>query len=122
MKRYFSIKNYLTFLRKQPEHLQHVYAVTFASAITLIIAAVILYVDYGFWHERYDRNEVVKVTDTKERTDQMVTIQSPGAMISSFFKEASIQMDAINTKGAPFLSGKDEFVREEAQNDMESGQ
>lgn len=122
MKRYFSIKHYLTFLRKQPEHMQHVYAVTFASVITVIFAAVILYVDYGFWHERYDRNEVVTVKDTEVRTDQMVTVQSPGAMISSFFKEASLQLDAINAKGAPFLRGKDEFVRDEAKVDIESGQ
>lgn len=90
--------------------MQHVYAATFAGAITALAAATILYFDYGFWHERYSRNEVVEVQTVN---DPLVTVQSPGEMIGGFFKEASQKLKAINTSSSSILEGKETYKREE---------
>lgn len=109
--KFLSIHHYITFLRRQPEHMQHVYAAIFAGSITMIIAAFILYVDYGFWHETYSRQEVIEVKDT---TEPMVTVQSPGDMMGGFFKEARDRVQTINISSpSNVLKGTDSYTRED---------
>lgn len=92
------------------------YAAIFAGSITVIIAGVILYVDYGFWHEKYRRSDVVEISDTKTVDDPMVTVVSPTAMIGSFFKEASEKVKTINFSVPDgILEGKDSYTREEGE-------
>ena len=91
--------------------MQHVYAAIFAGSITFLLTAVILYFDYGFWHEKYRRDEVL---ETKSALDPMGTVQSPGEMIGSFFKEASIKLKEINLSGTNLLEGKDVYTKDVA--------
>jgi hypothetical protein len=93
--------------------MQHLYAILFAGCITGLIAMVILYFDYGFWHERYTRAEdIVEVHTTG---DPMVTVQSPGEMIGGFFREASDKLKNINVSSTSLLEGKDTYSRDEGE-------
>lgn len=91
--------------------MQHVYAITFAGIITASIASLILYVDYGFWHERYSRGDEVVVSDVKDVEKQAT--ESPSEMVSSFFGEAKEQFSKINTTGKDVLDGKEVYTKEE---------
>lgn len=110
VKKYLSTHHYLAVLRRQPSHMQHVYAAFFAGAVTVLIAAIILYFDYGFWHERYSRTELVETNAVVE--DSMVTVQSPTEMLGGFFKEASQRLQSIKTGSSSLLEGKDVYTRE----------
>jgi hypothetical protein len=107
LKRYTSLTHYIEFLRKQPEHVQHVYAVIFAGSITILLACVILYVDYGFWHEKYIKSR----DDTSDLTVTPSEPESPGTMFSRFFGEAQDRFKTIDTSGSDFLKGKETFTR-----------
>lgn len=108
MKRYFSLKHYVSVLRRQSKHMQHVYAFIFAGSITALIAAVILYTDYGFWHDRYVRDDSALVV--KEEKTQM---ESPGQALSSFWGEAYEKFRAIGS--GSLLEGKETYVRDNEQ-------
>lgn len=108
-KKYFSLKHWLAFLRRQPNHMQHMYALLFSGVVTAILGAAILYFDYGFWHERYSRSEVM-VTNTEVKAAPEVTTISPGEMLGSFFKEATIRVQAI--KETTILEGKEIYLKE----------
>ncbi len=111
---YLSIRHYISVLRRQPAHMQHVYAIIFAGSITALIAGVILYTDYGFWREKYNRNEVLEVQVETDTTDPMVTVESPAKMIGGFFREASVKLKSIDvTVPDGLLEGKDNYTREE---------
>lgn len=112
--KYLSIRHYISVLRRQPAHMQHVYAIIFAGSITALIAGVILYTDYGFWREKYNRNEVLEVQEETDTTDPMVTVESPAKMIGGFFREASVKLKSIDvTVPDGLLEGKDNYTREE---------
>lgn len=109
LKRYTSLTHYIEFLRRQPEHLQHIYAVIFAGSITAFVAFVILYVDYGFWHERYIRDDSLLVSTTT--IDIPVAIpESPREMISRFFGEARGRLKEIKMPSKDMLQGKETYV------------
>ena len=40
------------------------YGFIFAGSITALIAGFILYTDYGFWHERYQRSDDLTLSAT----------------------------------------------------------
>lgn len=108
IKKYTSLKNYIAFLRRQPLHMQHVYAFIFAGTITVLIASVILYADYGFWHEKYSDKAIAVSTSTTT-----VAPESPMDMLSRFFDEAKTQLHNINTSGSKLLEGKETYIRGE---------
>lgn len=87
--------------------MQHIYAFIFAGTITAIIAGFILYTDYGFWHERYRRDEVL--SDVATNTIESV---SPNEMISNFFKEAKTQLNNISNAGTSILQGKETYSKD----------
>ena len=104
MKKYTGINHYINILRRQPKHMQHMYGFIFAGSITMLIAGFILYTDYGFWHERYDRSEDIVV-------DTTTVVESPTEMLTSFWKEARIQLVNIGVTSASILEGKDTYTR-----------
>jgi hypothetical protein len=108
---FLSIKHYIAFLRRQPKHMQHVYAVFFAGAITAIAASGILYYDYGFWRDTYHRGETndLVVVEKKNVDTQDVITQSPGQMMGDFLKEAGDRFRSIHVNSKDILQGKEEY-------------
>jgi hypothetical protein len=90
--------------------MQHVYAAVFAGSITMLIAAFILYADYGFWHERYVRDDLTQVASTLEVATQKP--ESIGEMSSRFFGEAKERLQNIDTTGKDLLKGKETYKAE----------
>ncbi len=107
-KKYFSLKHWIAFFRRQPNHMQHVYAALFAGSITAVIAVAILYFDYGFWRERYSRTEIVKESVVKNSPQEVETV-SPGEMMGGFFKEASARVQSIKNQKIELLQGKEVY-------------
>lgn len=87
--------------------MQHVYAFIFAGSITALIAAVILYTDYGFWHDRYVRDDSVLVV--KEKTP----MESPSQALSNFWGEAYDKFRVIGSASGSLLEGKETYTKEE---------
>lgn len=111
--KYLSIRHYISVLRRQPAHMQHVYAIIFAGSITALIAGIILYADYGFWHEKYSRSEVLEIQEETDTTDPMVTVESPAKMIGGFFREASLKLKSIDVSVPEgLLEGSDSYSRD----------
>ena len=106
LKKYTSLKNYIAFLRRQPPHLQHIYAAVFAASITGLIAFAVLYIDYGFWHERYIRDDMEVVSTSTMVSKPAPTPESPATMLSRFFGEAKTRLQEIN------VSGKEIYTKE----------
>jgi hypothetical protein len=113
IKKYFSPHHYIVWLKKQPAHMQHVYAAVFAGSVTVMLAAVILYFDYGFWHEKYNRNESLTESYSSTNTKQEdLTVQSPSDMIGSFLKEAHNKFTSIGSESkSGFLQEKETYIR-----------
>ena len=103
LKKYFSPHHWLVFLRQQSTHMQHVYALIIAGGVTLLIASAILYIDYGFWHERYISEEVIVANKSNEEPE------SPKDMMIRFFDEAKNQIEMINTSRKEILNGKEVY-------------
>lgn len=108
LKRYTSLSNYIAFLRRQPEHIQYVYAAVFAGSITLMIAISILYIDYGFWHERYIRKDDLVATSTEIVKEQVVP-ESPLEAFSHFLGEAHDRFGSIDMPSKDIFSGKEVY-------------
>ena len=109
IKKYIDPKHWLMFLRRQSSHMQQIYSAVIAGIITLAIAGVILYVDYGFWHERYVKEDLVVVNASTSQVEP----ESPGEMLSRFFDEARTQLDTINKSRQELLKGKEVYVNTE---------
>ncbi len=100
-----TLRYYLRHVRNQNKHIQHVHAIVFAGIITSVIAGVILYAEYGFWHETYVVEDVLVVTDTHTINE------SVGYSWSSFFTEAKERFESIGTTGASLLEGKETYIK-----------
>ncbi len=116
LKRYTSLSNYIAFLRRQPEHIQYVYAAVFAGSITFLIAIVILYVDYGFWHERYIRDKESSSELTVIDSQKAKTPESPMKTFSNFLGEARARFGSITVTSKDLFSGKEVYT---SSNDRE---
>jgi hypothetical protein len=112
LKKYTSLTHYIEFLRRQPEHMQHIYAVIFAGSITLMLAFVILYVDYGFWHERYIREDLTVVSTSTTLSTPTTPPESPGEMLGRFLGEAKDRFKAIDTSGKDMLQGTETYTND----------
>ncbi len=98
----FSYKGYVRHLRRQNIHIQRLHAVVFASVITGMTAFLILYYDYGFFHDVY----VQKNTDT-EVTE---SAPSPTDTFSNLMTEARKRFGSIGASGADLLEGTDTYI------------
>jgi hypothetical protein len=107
LKKYLSFKHYVDVLRKHPEHLQHAYAFIFAGSITSLIAFVILYTEYGFWHEKYVRDESVVVEM------QSTSVPPLSEVFSRFLDDIKAEFGSINDTGSSFFEGKETYIRDD---------
>lgn len=103
--KHFTLRYYLRHVRKQNKHIQHVHAIAFAGIITALIAGVVLYTEYGFWHETYVAEEGIVVTDTD------MAQESSGYSWGSFFTEARERFANIGTTSTSFLEGKETYKK-----------
>ena len=114
LKKYFSLRHYLSVMRRAPKHMKHVYSFVFASAVTLLLVCIILYVDYGFWHDKYDSSQDLTAVGTNTRETKP---ESPGAMTGRFWAEIESKWASVNQEGAnigkSLFESKDTYKREE---------
>ena len=99
-----SYKGYVRYLRKQSIHIQQLHAVVFASIITGMTAFLILYYDYGFFHDVYVQKDDTITSDLVEQAP------SPTDTFSGFISEAKTRFGAIGVSGADLLYGKDVYI------------
>jgi hypothetical protein len=97
----FTPEYYIRHVRRQSKHVQHIHALVFAGVITSTIAGFILYTDYGFWHERYER-------PPETPAEPVPTSQSFG----DFWQEAKVKFSQIGSSGADLLEGKEVYKKE----------
>lgn len=91
----WTIQHYIHFLRRQHVHIQHIHALVFAGVITSILAFLVLYFEYGFFHEKYSKQQVVFDEKIKEKANEK--IESPTEMIFNLFKEGKERFSNIGT-------------------------
>lgn len=85
--------------------MQHMYAFIFAGTITASIAGAILYSDYGFWHERYERQEEIAINKEENLPP------APTEVVSRFLGEVQNRLKSITTGTTSLLEGKEVFTR-----------
>lgn len=110
IKRYTSLGHYIEFLKRQPEHVQYMYAAVFAGSLTILLAIVILYVDYGFWHERYVREDLSVASSTL--SEVAPAPEPPMKMFSRFFGEAKDRLQGIDMPSKDMFIGKETYVHD----------
>jgi hypothetical protein len=98
------VTRYIHRLRRQSKHVQHVHAFIFAGSITGLLAAFILYYDYGFWHQHYTSKEVIG-----ESVVQQPEGAPPGEVLSGFWSEAKKQFSGMGSSTASLLEGKETY-------------
>ena len=101
----FTPEHYIRYMRRKPKHVQHLHGVAFAGIVTSLIAGVILYTDYGFWHETYQRAPEV---------DDSVTVETVplSQSFGNFLKEAKTKFNAIGSVSAELLEGKETYRKD----------
>lgn len=100
----FSYKAYVKYLRRQSVYMQQLHALVFASVITFMVAFLILYYDYGYFHDIYvQKDDTIEVVQTEKAP-------SPTEALSGFITEAKSRFGAIGASGADLLYGKDVYV------------
>lgn len=83
------------------------HAAIFAGTVTCVLGAAILYSQYGFWRERYSRQEEI----TQESSEGKMV--SPDTILSDFFREASVRFTAATGAMGSFLESKDTYSGDE---------
>jgi hypothetical protein len=103
--RNFTLKHYIRFMRRQNKHIQHVHAIAFAGIITALISGVLLYTEYGFWHETYVAEDALVVVDPN------APVVSPSESFKRFFEQARDNFRNMGTSTSGLLEGKETFSR-----------
>lgn len=103
----FTLTHYIKHVRRQSKHVQHVHAFVFAGAITSLIAAFVLYTNYGFWHETYHAEDDLIATGEYEE------IPSPSESLGSFWSEIKSRIGSIEVSPKQILEGKETYTKEE---------
>lgn len=104
-----SLRSYIRHVRKQGEHIQRFHAVIFAGTITFLLAALILYAQYGFWHTVYDSREVVV------REEEPVAFGSPLETFSRLFTEGKVRFKEAVRATSPLTGEGETFDRSSAE-------
>ncbi len=102
----FTVRHYIRYVKRQNKHIQHLHGFAFAGLITALIAAVILYTDYGFWHETYIAEDALVSGDPE------YVSESPGQSLGRFWGEAKEQFGRIGSTSANLLEGKDTYTKD----------
>ncbi len=113
-KKYLNLSHWIVFLKRQPTHMQHVYALVFAGSVTLLLAVIILYFDYGFWRDKYSRSDTLAKEEMISSAPNEPKGQSPSALIGSFLEEASLRFRKLNYSKNSLLESKDVYRQDEA--------
>lgn len=100
--KHFTFRYYIKYMRKQSKHVQHLHAIFFAGLITAAIAFVLMYTEYGFWHETYRADNLD--TSSEEQEESM--------SFSSFLQEAANRFHSIGSSSSTFLEGKETYTKE----------
>ncbi len=100
-----TFRHYLNHVRRQSRHVQHLHAIFFAGVITSLITAVLLYTDYGFWHEIYRAEDVV-VTE-----EAHATIESPAESLGTLWRETKSRFGGIGSASVELLEGKETYQK-----------
>lgn len=106
----FSLKSYVRHVRKQNPHIQRVHAVVFAGTITALLGAAILYTQYGFWHNSYERSDEKIVQETVQ-----AEVGSPAEIFGRLFAESKVRFKHAISSIDP-LTGEGETFDRNAQN------
>lgn len=93
------MKRYFHFLQKQPHYVQKIHAGFFAGVITLFLAFIWLYYEYGFWNEKYNRTEET----VKAQQEQKYLNTSPFDMLSNIYNEGILRAKQINISPSSLL-------------------
>lgn len=101
----FSIKRYIRYVKHQNKHIQHIHGFIFAGLVTALIAFVILYTDYGFWHETYIAE------DSNLIADPAYLSESPTQSWGHFWSDAKEQFGRIGSSSVNLLEGKDTYQK-----------
>lgn len=82
------------------------HAAFFAGSITVILASLILYYDYGFWHEQYSRGDF---GDTS--ASSTVITETPMESFGRFLGEAKARLGGIKDGAGAFLESKEVYTK-----------
>jgi len=103
----FSIKTYIRHVRRQKPHIQQLHAALFAGTITLILALLILYLEYGYWHTSYNRSYHASSTNN----DETVLTETPSQTIARLWGEGKDRLIGIQSSFHPLTGGGTTFDR-----------
>jgi hypothetical protein len=104
--KHFTLRHYIRFVKRQNKHIQHIHGFVFAGIITALIAFVILYTDYGFWHETYIAE------DERPQANEAYVSESPSQALSRFWNDAKEQFGHVGSTSANLLEGKETYTKE----------
>lgn len=102
----FTYRGYVLHLRRQDIRIQQLHALVFAGAVTGLLAFLILYYDYGYFHDVYVQKETDSIVVGKDSE----LAPSPTETVSSFFSEAKTRFSEIGKSGSSLLYGKDVYI------------
>ncbi len=92
------MKRYFRYLQRQPHYAQKIHAGFFAGIITLAIAGVWLYYQYGFWNDKY----VIEGLPAQTGGDEQITevknniSESPLDVLKNIYNESIFHAKSIN--------------------------
>ncbi len=110
------MKNYIKYIRRQSKHIQHIHAAIFSGALTTLIAVVVLYADYGFWQEKYVRNDTLTTDElTLTAKKEEPKIDSPVETLGKFFEEAKVRISGVQLSSVQLLEGKEVYIKDEGE-------
>lgn len=99
----FTLRHYIHYMRRRSKHVQHLHAMAFAGIVTSLIAGIILYTDYGFWHETYRREPDALISEEPV---------SLSGSFGRFMDEARANFQNLGDAGAGLLEGKETYSKE----------
>ena len=104
-----SLRGYVRHVRRQNKHIQHMHAFVFASVITGVVVGLILYYDYGFWHDVYVNTENTTPIAGDTLNDKG---ESPLESFSRLFQEAKLRLGEVGNSGQMLLEGTEVYRNE----------
>lgn len=94
------MRRYFRYLQRQPHYVHKIYAGFFAGIITLAIAGIWLYYQYGFWNDKYvidNGNDIDKIEVQNNISE------SPLNVLKNIYNESIIRYKFINISPKSFL-------------------
>lgn len=105
------VSKYFSYLRGQSFEMQQIHATLFAGVVTLLLAYMVFYSDFGWGAERYSATQTQEVVSAKQSIEE--DSPSPVEFISSFAREAKARLDLVGTGSSSLFESKETYTREE---------